>query len=484
MGAALGSARAECVGGARITPDGPPDETVRRTGAEGTTLAAQAVHSGRPAEDPARRDAGYLGSFTVRFLLGASPSGSDTRSAIRGASILGVASVAVKPVWLVFMLAACPRILGVEGFGAMQTALALASIAIAVSEFGISTHVLREVARARDRGRELFGRAAALRTALVLGAVLGAVSVGLLLGYERALLLAVVGAGIYLGAQSLSATAGSFLRAYTRPVPEALFSVADRVLVVALGGAALLAFGTAEWTLAGMAVAGALALAVQAVWVSRRVVQGQAPRERRLGRLLWVAAPLGAANALAMLYARTDQMMIEAMLGVASAGQYAQAYRLLEALSLLPALFVQGTLFSRLSRLDDEGDADGFRRLFRNGALLLTAASVTVSGALVAVAPWLVRALTGDPAFDPAADVLRVLAWTFPFTCAKDLLFVTFISRREHAAPIGIYLGAAAANALANVAVIPIYGIAGAALTTLATEAAVVVLYLVALRRR
>lgn len=385
------------------------------------------------------------------------------------------------------MLAACPRILGVEGFGVMQTALALASIAMALSEFGISTHVLREVARARETGRALFAHAARLRIGLVIGALAAALATAWALGYEPALFLAVGVAGVFLGAQTLSATVASFFRGYTRPLPEAVFSVVDRLLVVGLGATALVVFGTAGWTLGGMALAAVLVLAAQALWASRRVIEGERstePRRRALPRLLWAAAPLGAANVLAMLYARTDQMMIEAMMGAAPAGQYAQAYRLLEALSLLPALFVQGALFSRLSRLDDAGDTVGFRRLFRNGMGLLTAASVAVSAVLVAVTPWLIRLLTGDPDFDPAADVLRVLAWTFPFTCAKDLLFVTFVSRRSHAAPIWIYLAAAVANAAANVAVIPLYGIAGAAVTTLVTEVAVVGLYLLVFARR
>jgi O-antigen/teichoic acid export membrane protein len=74
--------------------------------------------------------------------------------------------------------------------------------------------------------------------------------------------------------------------------------------------------------------------------------------------------------------------------------------------------------------------------------------------------------------------VLQVLAWTFPFTCLKDLLYAAALARRQHALAIGIFGVAVVVNVALNAALIPRLEIQGAAVATVAAEVFVVAIYL------
>ncbi|MFN3595955.1 MAG: oligosaccharide flippase family protein [Rubricoccaceae bacterium] len=392
---------------------------------------------------------------------------------LRGGLLLSGANLAVKPLWILFLVGACPRLLGVEAFGTMQTALALAALGVALTDLGLSTYALRETSADPRQGRALFGRVLRYRGVLfglACGAVLGA---ALVLGYRGGLLASTGAAMAFLGAQAATVTLHAFLRAYGRLGSEAAFTVLERAGTIGVGLAALYLTRSPVAVLAGMAAGMGLVAAGQAAWVRARVLPEDAVAAAGTWLMLGAVLPIGVAELLQVVYLRIDQVMIEAMLGRAAAGQYAQAYRLLEAMSLVPAILVQGMIFPRLSGLVARGEARAGRRLYRRGLaglLLLAAAAAAV---VYAAAPWLVRLLTADPAFDPAAGALRVLVLTFPFTCAKDLAFVACLAQRQHRLPIAAFGAAAVLNVGLNAGLIPVLGITGAALTTVAVEAVV-----------
>ena len=387
----------------------------------------------------------------------------------------------VKPVWLLFMVAAAPRVLGVDGYGVMQSGLALAGLALAFSDLGVSSHALREVVRDPSVGERVLANTLAVRgVALAVCSVAG-LAAALALGYSGPALWTVGGALAYLVAHHLTGYGRVFIRSSEDLRPEALSTVAEKGVVVAAGAAGLLVVGTPAATVWAMAGAMVAVAAVQMAWVARTLVPLRwASLDLPFARqVVWLALPLGAADILLAVYFRTDQVMVEAMLGAGPAGQYGQAFRILEALSLLPAVVVQGALFPRLARLAASGTGPSFFRQIVVWGGGLTLAATGIAAALSIGAEPLVVALTGDPAFAPASAALSVLAWTFPLTCIKDTLFVALLARHRHRFAIATFALAVALNVGLNLWSIPAFGIAGASAVTLATEAAVVVAYFV-----
>ena len=398
------------------------------------------------------------------------------RSALRDASWLGIANVAVKPVWLLFMVSAAPRVLGVDEYGSMQAALALAGLAMGFSDLGVSAHTLRESARDPEAGGPLLVNMLATRVAAVAACGAVGLAAALVLGYRGGALGAIAAALVYLAGQHLTGFGRIFFRSYQVLHLEAWSTVAEKALVVGAGAVGLVAVGTAGGTLSAMAAALALVAAAQLRWITRRLVSlRRAWLDASFARrAVWLALPLGAADVLLSVYLRTDQVMIEAMLGDRAAGQYGQAYRILEALGLLPAVVVQASLFPRLSRLAGGGSGVTYRRLLAKVGGGLAAVAVGVAAVLWAVSEPLILWLTGDPAFAPAGDALGVLAWTFPFTCVKDVLFISFLAQRRHGPAVALFGAAVLLNVGLNAAAIPAYGIVGASAVPLATEVFVV----------
>ena len=93
---------------------------------------------------------------------------------VRNIAWLSGGSILVKPLWILFIVAACPRLLGVEAYGTMQSALALAAMILMVSDMGTSNLTLREVAAQPGEAVRYLSNILVLRGVLAAVCILGA----------------------------------------------------------------------------------------------------------------------------------------------------------------------------------------------------------------------------------------------------------------------------------------------------------------------
>ena len=177
---------------------------------------------------------------------------------------LGIANIAVKPIWFLFVTALCMRVLGVEGYGRMNAALALAAMGANLIDLGMARYTVREVARDRSLAGPYFSNFLVLRGGLSVFAMLVIVAAAWLLGYRGPALLAAVFASLYVFTLELTNYCRSFYEATENLRRQALMLVVEKVLVVAFGAVLLVFTRSAEWTLAGMAVGMILTTALNA----------------------------------------------------------------------------------------------------------------------------------------------------------------------------------------------------------------------------
>jgi len=408
------------------------------------------------------------------------------RKALQDVAWLSVASIAVKPLWLFFITVLCARILGAEAYGEFNTALSLAALAFALTNLGVVQYTVREVAGDRSLASRFLTNFVALRVGLFVPAAVVALGTGILLGYEWGLLLSVGLACAYYAAQSLIEYAHGLFQAFENLRFQALSVILEKGLVIVGGGALLLAVASPSLTLAGMAVGMAVAMACTMWWVGRKI----APLHRDefdtqfIGRSLRTLVPFALAGVFGMMYFRVDTVIVEAMLGTVAAGQYGLAFRIVEALHLLPFIVVHASLYPRLSNLAKEARYHEVRKLIRFGAGVLTAASVLITVALSLMAPTLIGWVATDPLLDPAGPTLRLLSWVFPATCLRVLLYATLLALNDQrfiAAAIGT---AVLFNIVMNFVLLPVLGIEGAALATIGSELALLAVYAVRYRTR
>lgn len=407
-------------------------------------------------------------------------------SLIRNISWLGAANVAVKPFWFLFVTAACMRLLGVSGFGVMNAALSLTMIATSFVNLGMTRYAVREVSRAPDQAPRFFSNFMVLRLGNSIVALAGALVVASVLSYQGNALLAVLFAGLYAVGLNVTAFCRGIYQALEDLRQEAVMLVVEKALVMACGLILLVTTRTAHLTLAGMAGGMVATTALNVWWVNRhfarfslRLLSG-----RFLKSSVRFMIPFGLAGLFTAVYYRVDMVMIEAMLGETSAGQYGAAYRILEALIMLPAIVATAAVYPRLARLQSTMDRTGFTKLLRQSLVGLGGLSTLISVALALLAPLVIRFLDPDPAYTPAVAALQILVWSYPFFCVNSVLYAALVSVNDETFISIFLLGAVVVNVGLNLFMIPAFGINGAAYATIAPEIVLTFVYIGRMRFR
>lgn len=366
------------------------------------------------------------------------------------------------------------RRLGLEGFGAFASAIALALVVSVVVDYGQSLSGPRDIAGSVEGRGVLVGQALAMRGVLILPAA--AVGVGLaalnpvLEGASVVVAMAVV-LGIGQGASLLWLFQG-IRDPGLAAMLEVGFALAATGVVLAMPG---LSVGGVMAVQAGGVWAGLVATGI--LLLRRQTVQ--AP-ERGFVRLLIQGGPLFASRAVIVAYTGAGVLVVAALAGPAHAALYGPADRLIAASgSLMRPL--AGLIAPRIAGLLGQDQAAAFRTA-RWTLAASTGAFVLLAAGLTLAAPLLIRLLFG-PGFAGAVEVLRLLAWVLPLVAVSQVLGLHLMNplRMDGRFALIVALGCVATLGPA-VVLAPGLGAAGMAGARIIGEAAVVVACLIGLR--
>ncbi|MEM1041291.1 MAG: flippase [Bacteroidota bacterium] len=416
----------------------------------------------------------------MRFLL------APYRHVLKNLAWLSLASAAVKPLWFAFITFGCARVLGADGYGAFNTALSLGALCFAFTGFGINQYTVREVAADPAVASRFFTNFVAFRVVAYALAALAALVAAWLLDYDGRLILAVGLACLYQAATSLREYAHSFFQAFERLRYQAVSVVVEKVVVVALGLAALLVLGSVEGTILGMSLGMVLTTGGAVWWVARHLapLQRESLDRAFLVRSLRPLIPFGLLSLFGMFFFRVDTVMVEAIGGLTAAGQYGLAFRIVEALNLLPVLVAQAAAYPRMARLAGAGTYGELGSVVWATVGLLLLVSLPAALAVALVADPLIGWISPDPQLGPAAAALRVLAWSLPLTSLRSTLSFALLALRDQRLLAWMLGLGVAFNIGLNLALIPQFGVQGAVYATLASEACLLAAHAVRYRIR
>lgn len=216
------------------------------------------------------------------------------------------------------------------------------------------------------------------------------------------------------------------------------------------------------WTYVGEAALGSVALYIgyrrrspRHVWrVTRRGVVG----------ILREFAPLMLVSSSSLIFTRLDQVMLAWLSSLAETGRYALAASLAEAPRIaLLALFI--SVAPRLLTLRKEDPERYEAELFTAFRFIILLGYLLTIALIVVVAP-LAELIMGAE-YDGIGTLIAVLALPTPLACVGGaLLFITNWERFYREAVIRTMIGAVLSLAI-NVALLPVLGALGAAITTL-----------------
>jgi len=382
---------------------------------------------------------------------------------------------------LLVLLVVSGRVLGDEAYGRFAFALALATILETLMDFGLKEVVTRSVARHRESALRLVANTFGLKLALSGAALALLVVVAVALRPEPEVRLACLVLGLSAVLRSYLLTVRHLLNGLERFGLDSLVLVTDRALLLALGLAALgLDLGVLGLASA-FVVARLLAFGVAHTLARREVgpigLEFDTAGWRDLARS---AAPFGAFIVVLNLYSYVDTIMLGVLRTDQETGFYSAAYRAYEGLVSLASIL--GTVVGpRLAR-DFVHDRPHHTWLARWSVTAAVVAAVPLGAGLAWWAREAMVLLFGE-AFAPSAPALRLLAAGFLFVFPLQVMHTVAISVNEERLLVRAAVAGCLANVALNAALIPRFGIAGAAAATVASEGLSLAILLGGVRR-
>jgi O-antigen/teichoic acid export membrane protein len=375
------------------------------------------------------------------------------------------------------ILIVAARALSIESFGLFSLASTLGWILAVATDFGLTLHAAREIARAPGSVTSILGPILRLRLWLAgTGAALTVIAAGILLPPREALAFTAIVLAYLVNA--LVELLNYVYRAVARSDLESTLNLIQRLATLALA-LVLLRIAPGLGTLA----AALLAPAIVMLLVSLRLVSHlgaaqpipSAPFVLSRATFMRDVFPLGLGIALSALYFRIDLFLVEYWRGIGEVAIYNAVFRLVEALRLFPSAILAVLLPIVFGR-----PTGGFVLRMSAGLALL---GVAVTAVLYPLVPQIIE-LTYGPDFLGGIAPFRVLLLAFPFLALNYGLTHAVIGwRGQRAFAVGC-AGALAANIGLNAMLIPDWGATGAAWATLVTEVLLTVAWSTVLARR
>lgn len=381
-----------------------------------------------------------------------------------------------------------PRYLGSADYGRLYLAISTAMILSIVIDFGGTYLIPKEVSRRKEKTPRILASYLGLRAAVWVAAMAGLMLFCWLAGYSQTIfwLMAVLGISkLFEGAAKAikSCFQGHELMEY-----PSLGMIAQKVFTAGAAVAALL-LGADSLTIAIiMAVGVVLNLVVCAGYMPKIVASVPRLDMSVSLDLVRTSIPYFLWSMFSVIYYRVDAVMLSLFSGEQVVGWYGGAYRFFDVAMFLPNILTT-VLFPIFSKLSLEGGGR-FNDTFRRSLRFVILFGIPVSCLFFFYAHNIIDLFYGLGEYAPSATVLQIFAPGIMLVYIDFILGSSILATDKQRLWAGIGFAAILVNVGLNWVMIPWSGAAwgnggiGAAVTTLATEAFILVSALLILPSR
>lgn len=202
------------------------------------------------------------------------------------------------------------------------------------------------------------------------------------------------------------------------------------------------------------------------------------PEVMRVGQESW---PFGTAGVFYLLYFQSAVILLNYLSGAESAGIYNVAFVIMSAVYLFPSVVYQKFLLPKIHRWANSDHAL-LAEAYSRGNLSMLVLGVMAMLIIWLCSSWSIPLLFGEE-FDGAVLVLNVLAVAAPIRFVATSVGAVLVTRDNMRRKV-VCMGAVAVfNLGVNSVLIPIYGVLGAAVTTIFSDSLLLILYLFSARK-
>lgn len=374
--------------------------------------------------------------------------------------------------WIVFLA----RSLSVELFGRYSFVNSFIAIFSFLPDLGVGLIVIREIAKKRNEASLYLGNSLILNGVLSIVTVLLILSAVFVLNYSSEVALLIGVASLTLFVSTLRSVGIFYFDGMERMNVSAVLNSTNSVLLIGGGLIGFLLAHTLQAVFIGMLVGTMISLMI--TWA--RVIIYTFPKfsfdKALVKHLLFEGLPLGLASFAFMVYTRVDSVLLASLMGERSVGIYNSATPFVfSIIQLLNVPFVVA-LYPALSRLSTIGK-DRFVSATKKSLLVIALWSFPAAIIILFFAS-IIPLIFGEK-YQEAVPVLKVLIFFVPFASLSALLYKVLIVIGKQKIYLFVSLIGALFNVVLNLLLIPKYGLMGAAMSSVATQIALFLIYVV-----
>ncbi|MDP3974870.1 MAG: flippase [Candidatus Jorgensenbacteria bacterium] len=362
------------------------------------------------------------------------------------------------------------RLLGAAEYGVFSYALGLAGFFTIFVDVGISSILTREVAKKPERASHFFSTTFWMKSVLLFGTTFLILFVAPYFSNIDAARVLLPLVALLVIFDNLREFSNAFFRAKEKMEYEALVTTAMNVAITVFGFVALaIAVNAHSLMIAyvGSAGAGFFAAALLLREEFARIFRSfDRTLIRPVLRSAWPIALMGLLGAMSL---NVDIIMLGWFRTPEEIGFYSAGQKIVQVLYTFPAI-VASALLPLLSRLVGIQDKIKFRLLTEKGLALVFAVAFPLAVGGIVLAQPIIGFLYGSE-YLPGASAFQILIMTvlvvFPGTILGNIVFA-----HDKQKKIAGYIGVTSiGNVVLNVILIPPFGIVGAAVATIVSQA-------------
>ncbi len=357
------------------------------------------------------------------------------------------------------------RYMGAGDTGAYFLALAVVTVLTVLDDVGVTSVLIREVAKKTNDAKVWCRTVMGVKVVTVPLMILMAFLVPSVFGYEDGVAKLIQLALIVMVADSFTISWYGVLRGLQKLKFEALGVFVGQILIAAVG---------VGWLLTGTATLPILILALAAgsvwnmcfsgFWIARHLGLGAFVPGYAMGwKPLKMAFAFFLAAVFVKVYSYVDSLILSMELGNDAVGRYAVAYKLTYAFQFFPLAFV-GALYPAMSSC--ARDKERLKHVFLQALWYLAIIGFPIVFGIWAMAPEIIGLFYGA---DYSASVLplQILIFVLLFLFLDFPIGSLLNACDRQGTKTAIMGGTMVVNVVANLMLIPMYGVEGAAIAGL-----------------
>lgn len=367
------------------------------------------------------------------------------------------------------------RYLGTAGYGVLSFGLAFAAIAGIFMDVGLSPLLVREIARDKSLLPEYVQNITTIKIFLALVTLVSSIVIVYSLNYSQEVIKVVFFATLFYVFSSFSSMFYSVFQAHEQMEYPSFGLALNSALL--LGGT--LYAVSHNFNVLGFAILFFIVSLITFIYAL--IVTGWKYVFPKISinwdfckLLIKEALPLSFALIFTTIAFRIDTVIISLIKGTTAVGIYTAAYRLMEVLIFVPAVFTSAIypVFSNYHVSSQESLKISYKKSFKYLSLI----GLPISVGTTLLADKIILLLYGSQ-FTQSIIALKILIWTVPFIFLTYTFGILMISINKQQLYLKIILVSMIINIILNIIFIPSLSYIGASYITIITEVTSFVLF-------